>query len=119
MSAKLNRFLFAYIEAMLWSSTGDLQNPLNENYVAEDLDPKFLQQCRADCGGFIEKAGAMLAGWSPEQAGSDFWLTRNGHGAGFWDRDESLGFNDELSSLAESMGAIDVYVGGDGKLYGS
>ena len=26
--------------------------------------------------------------YSPEQLGHDLWLTRNGHGAGFWDRND-------------------------------
>lgn len=59
----------------------------------------------------------MLADWSAEQAGHDLWLTRCGHGAGFWDRDKPHG--DELTALV-GHGTIfdnrDVYVGDDGKL---
>ena len=28
------------------------------------------------------------SGYCEEQAGRDFWFTRQGHGAGFWDREE-------------------------------
>jgi hypothetical protein len=29
-----------------------------------------------------------MSGYSEEQAGRDFWFTRQGHGVGFWDREE-------------------------------
>ena len=46
----------------------------------------------------------------------DFWLTRNGHGAGFWDR--GLGsVGDELTKNAKPFGSVDAYVGDDGKVY--
>ena len=54
------------------------------------------------------------------QAGHDFWLTRNGHGPGFWDRPEIYGEEkaQELSALAETFGVVDLYVGDDGRIYG-
>jgi hypothetical protein len=55
-------------------------------------------------------------GLSAAQVGHDFWLTRNGHGAGFWDR--GIGdYGDALTEHAHSFGASDVYVGDDGRLY--
>lgn len=46
-------------------------------------------------------------------AGHDLWLTRNHHGAGFWDR--GLGaVGDVLTAEAHAMGSSDVYVGDDG-----
>lgn len=44
-----------------------------------------------------------------EQAGHDLWLTRNGHGAGFWDRARIYGTHDasELTRLAEVLGPHD------------
>lgn len=49
----------------------------------------------AVCAAFVEYVGPELTaqaldavGYSPERFGHDFWLTRCGHGAGFWDRDE-------------------------------
>lgn len=53
---------------------------------------------------------------NPGQIGHDFWLTRNGHGAGFWDR--GLGdVGDQLSEAARAHGAMDAYLGDDGDLY--
>jgi hypothetical protein len=54
---------------------------------------------------------------SPEAyAGHDFWLTRNHHGAGFWDRD--LGeVGEQLTEAAQTYKEVDLYVGDDGKIY--
>lgn len=49
------------------------------------------------------------------QHGHDFSLTRNGHGAGFWDR--GYGESGELLSKAcKPYGSVDVYVTKRGKL---
>lgn len=54
-------------------------------------------------------------GW----AGHLFWLNRNGHGTGFWDRQREFGADvcerlDESSKLA---GERDIYVGDNGQLH--
>jgi len=52
----------------------------------------------------------------PGQLGHDLWLTRNHHGAGFWDR--GLGkLGDDLTLLAHSLGESELYVGDDDKLH--
>jgi hypothetical protein len=51
-----------------------------------------------------------------DYAGHDFWLTRNHHGCGFWDR--GLGeLGDQLTKASQQFDEIDLYVGDDGKLY--
>jgi hypothetical protein len=50
-------------------------------------------------------------------AGHDFWLSRNGHGTGFWDR----GFGavgDSLDAHAETFGTFDLYLGDDDMVHG-
>ena len=58
----------------------------------------------------------VAAGWGPEQAGHDLWLTRNGHGTGFWDRGYG-NVGDRFANIARTMGGQDVYVGDDGMAY--
>lgn len=49
--------------------------------------------------------------------GHDLWLTRNGHGAGFWDRPEIWGdCSDLFSDIARSMGEKYAYAE-NGKLF--
>lgn len=53
-----------------------------------------------------------------QQAGHDFWLTRNRHGAGFWEVSywpKEVG--DVLTKTAHEFGEISLYVGDDGLLY--
>jgi hypothetical protein len=43
--------------------------------------------------------------YSPEQLGHDLWLTRNGHGAGFWDRKEIYNDHADLfTGMARAQG---------------
>lgn len=46
----------------------------------------------------------------------DFWLTRCGHGCGFWDGDYGH-IGDRLTEAAKKFGNVDLYVGDDGKIY--
>ncbi len=57
---------------------------------------------------------------SESQVGHDLWLTRNGHGCGFWERGDDIGRR--LTANAEPYGAAYVSVGAmpddeDGTLY--
>lgn len=60
--------------------------------------------------------GADASYSADEQAGGDFWLTRNGHGAGFWDR--GLGeLGERLSKAAKAFGGSDLYIGDNEGIY--
>lgn len=86
-------------------STGDEFIQHNDLEFSRETKQKMLD----DCQKFIKEAGAWLDSVSPDQAGHDFWLTRNGHGAGFWDR--GLGrIGDKLTAIAKSFGAVDLFV---------
>ena len=41
--------------------------------------------------------------------GHDFWLTRNGHGAGFWDGDWPENFGEFATDICDEAGEADVY----------
>ncbi len=122
----LDTFTTAYIEAALWSSTDQSDDqggrPLDDTYGIEDLSEEAIKGMASDCAAFQEANRYLMDeaeeqhGMDDEQAGHDFWLTRNGHGAGFWDRGmEEIG--DVLSDAAKSYGSCDLYVGDDGQLY--
>jgi hypothetical protein len=116
-------FTIAYLECALWSSTDESRDdggdPLDDNYGLDDIAPEALETAINDCESFQETCAADLeaSGLSSEQAGHDFWLTRNGHGAGFWDR--GLGaIGERLSKASKPYGSADLYVGADGQIYG-
>lgn len=113
---KLRPFVKHYLIAALWSSTDPNDDPLDDNYSLTDCSPELIAQAEKDCAEFEEKAGPLLDLQSDEQNGHDFWLTRNRHGVGFWDRGLGLP-GDMLTKIAHSFGEINIYVGDDGKLY--
>lgn len=123
---KLDAFTQAYIECALWSSTDDEGENL-DNYSIHDLTPEALAEMVNACQDFqtTHDNAELLESWyaggeTPERAGHDFWLTRNRHGAGFWDRYYSgspMGkLGNKLSDLARTYGDCDLYVTDDGKV---
>ena len=122
MVRTLSEFEHAYIEAALWSSMDNANEqggePLDANYTADDLAPESLDKMLADCRQFLTSGDIeSLVSDDPRAAGHDFWLTRNGHGAGFWDGDWPEPAATLLTDAAHAMGQCDLYVGDDGKLY--
>jgi hypothetical protein len=122
-------FIEAYINAALFTSTDDDCEPLDSSVSIDDLPPYTIARLATDCWRFLSnvnvctdlcKAIALTSdrdkSYTFAGAGHDFWLTRNGHGAGFWDRD--LGkIGDKLSSNAKLLGERYLYVGDDSKVY--
>lgn len=114
----MNNFLRAYLDCALWSSTDDDCNPLDARYSIDDFAPEAIELAKRDCELF-ESQNEWDYDHSryldDELAGHDFWLTRNHHGAGFWDRDLENGA--QLTEASHKFGETDLYVGDDGKLY--
>ena len=110
----LNLMIAAYEECALWSSTDDSCEPLDssDHEVSSEATATF----KADCRAFLENAESLIDG-DFRQAGHDFWLTRNGHGAGFWDGDWPEPAATELDKLAKGFRTCDLYVGDDGLIY--
>ena len=77
-----------------------------------DFAPCAEELALADCMRFVGLNWEMIKECSPEQVGHDLWLTRNHHGAGFWDRPEIYGGQenaDRLSDSARSFGQRDIF----------
>lgn len=103
----IDEFVKHYIAAIYFTDTGDADQPDSD----AELTPYFKARCWIDCRNFlgayrthIEASGASL-----DQAAHDLWLTRNGHGTGFWDRPEIYGeaLAAELTRVANAMGSVD------------
>jgi hypothetical protein len=112
--------LVAYLGMALWSSHDESDEsggePMDRNYTITDFAEKAVDEAERDCRDFLDNlpvGGDVMDG---TELGHNFWLTRNGHGTGFWDR--GLGdIGNELSNLAKSYGTSDAYIGDDGKVY--
>ena len=112
---RMDSFTRAYFEAALWASSDESDDqggePLDKNYDISDFDPATRDKMIADCADFQERFADPLleSGLDDEKAGHDFWLSRNGHGSGFFD--EEVPRRDELQDAAESYGEFYLYVG--------
>jgi hypothetical protein len=119
----LDIFLNAYVDAAMEEndeSTPSGGVPLSRNHSRADIDPSTLEKMRADCLAFMEQAGDVID-MDLEEAGCDFWSTRNGAGCGFWDGDWDHHGEDVatmLTDLAHGFGTFNMYIGDDGKIYG-
>lgn len=120
----LDSFTKAYIESALWSSTTDDDEPLDRNYDIDDIHHDTIKEMAKDCKQFQFDNAKLLQqayqnpAYTEANAGHDFWLTRNGHGAGFWDR--GLGTVGKLlTDASKGYGEYDLYVGDDGFIYGA
>lgn len=97
----------------LWASTdsgpdGNGDTPLDQ--IDATLTRKALATMRRDCRAFAKAHAEVIRG-KEEQAGHDFWLTRNRHGAGFWDRgDYWPNGGKDLTDWAHAYGSADLYV---------
>ncbi len=76
------------------------------NYSIEDLDPKFLEKSERELTEFMDRARHLFTDQELEESPieHDFWLTRNGHGAGF--RAGDYENDEELSEIARSFGEV-------------
>lgn len=124
----LDEFTQGYIEALFFTSecpqvateefkTAEHQEAMREGAADgvlpcdvgfADLAPETLQAIIADCRAWQESNAELLAAayardYSAEQAGRDYWFTRNGHGTGFWDRRELAPNSAEYEALTAEM----------------
>ncbi len=124
---ELDEFTEAYIEAALWSSSDDADDPLEDHYGVHDIASESMVKIKSDCQKFQQDNAELLAaayemyaprdGYTgPALAGHDFWLTRQGHGVGFWDR--GLGdVGKKLTEACKKFGETYFYVGDDGQIF--
>lgn len=111
------KFVDGYLEAALWTSMGDDGKPLDSTFSIQDFSEQAIAQAVEESNDFIKKNRKDLdaSGGSESQHGHDFWLTRNGHGTGFWDRGYKEGVGKRLTDRAQAFGELYVYAS-NGKL---
>ena len=119
---KLNDFAKGYVEAMFFTNgdTGDDNESLLNDLGVEKLTRKAVKDIKEDCDRFLcsvmpdgttvrqwlDRASEATDGaYGDDRAGNDFWYTRQGHGVGYWCRDELEGeLGDGLAAAARAFG---------------
>jgi hypothetical protein len=102
----------AYLECAEWCGLQDDQREALELSVSPSWAPEALRQAAHDCADFLESNREDIDG-NEERAGRDFWLTRNRHGAGFWDGDWPDAAGRRLTANAHPYGEQSVYFDAD------
>lgn len=118
----LDCFTQGYIDAAMWTECNS-DNPELENADFTDIHPDCVADIIKDCEAWQKEHVKLLdkaceRGYDAAQAGHDYWLTRNGHGVGFWDRVEldAGDLGKHLTAACEYQ-TVDVYRGDDHKVY--
>lgn len=109
-----------YLICALWSSSDNSDeqggNPLDENYDLQDFSPEAVERAERDCTAFLSTYSDLI-GNRYQQAGHDFWLTRNHHGAGFWGGNWNRNIGVVLTNASHAFGELHVVIGDDNKLH--
>lgn len=120
---RADKLLRGYLTCALWSSTTMDDVPLDRGHNLTDFTASAMEKSVLDCAAFFIQAEELIASvetntigrtdiW--EMAGYDFWLTRNGHGAGFWDGDwdklpygmTTVDLGPTLTRIAKAFGEV-------------
>lgn len=103
-----------YLEAVLWTNGEDEDF---EDKTIYDFSKSSIKNSKKEIEWFVKSAGKYINNISDDNIGHDLWLTRNGHGSGFWYRGYSEKITDLLEHLCELLGSVDAYVGDDEQVY--
>jgi hypothetical protein len=94
---------------------GEIRDDVTD-FVLANADDCLAYVAARQGDAVAEYDGQTSIEWAAGCIGHDFMLTRNGHGAGFWDR--GLGdLGDRLSAACEPYGSLSVEADEHGTLY--
>lgn len=121
--SSLNPFLRGYLVAAYWTNdddapSGEYSSSGRPEYFHSKLSAEAFQEASNDCAAFEHENFELIKG-NLSEAGHCFWLSRCGHGSGFFDSnyfgsDEN---REILQNKARKYGNVDFYLGDDGVAY--
>jgi hypothetical protein len=121
---EVDLFVDGYIEGVAWANVAfeddALDGGLEDVELPEDVEETLRQDALDFLAGehvetFVRAAVRRLPGYGFDSAGIDFALTRNGHGAGYWDRGLGV-LGDALTYLSKPYGSRTLGVALDGTI---
>ena len=113
-------FVQGYTQGAQWAEVDEEGNALDHLTLAEETQAVLEAEARdfLTANAPDLTAAAQCDGYDMTRAGHDFWLTRCGHGCGYWDRDELPGdLSERLTEAAKLTGGRYLYVGDDDLIY--
>jgi hypothetical protein len=110
-----NEILSSYLETAIWADAEEDDEQMKSKTI-HDFDPQSKDNALKDIQAFVKQAGQIapeeLKTYSDKQLGHNLWLSRNGHGAGFFDDK-----NNKLQDIARNMKGKYIYSGDDHNIY--
>lgn len=115
MNTLAKEILPHYLSCVTRSTVGtDLDGNDLESLEDFDFSDEAEKIAKIDCLYFVSIAHPWFDNLTAEQIGHDFWLTREGHGTGFWDR--GFKYGDVLTSICKKVGTRDAYISDAGMI---
>lgn len=120
----MEEFINAFFETLFWSEiieTGDTDHEYYDvsfrdaGFYKEDMPLEDRAKLIAECETFFKEYSHQFEN-GPDQAGHDFCLTRNRHGAGFWDGDYPT-HGDVLTDASQKYAEVFLHLGDDGLVH--
>lgn len=128
--SNFEEFFDSYLYCALWATDDNDGEPLTKAYRIDDISYDSYKIMLQECEAFWStnskhinefhyrlRNGRRGDGAIAQLAGHVFWLTRNGHSAGFGDGDWKEPQASILTAAAKDFGECELYVGDDGKLH--
>jgi len=121
---EFEQFFRSYVETALWAEVPEysyFSEGMGEEYLdmpgyyeydqhdfdQDDIDAASLQTMREEAEDFLKQAYPLVRE-NLSRAGHDFDLTRNHHGAGFWDGEWGK-YGDRLTDLSHPYGELSLW----------
>jgi hypothetical protein len=118
----VDQFTHAYMVAALWSSNDNADESGGDSLEARlsvyDIAEPTVKMMIADCAKFQHDHYEDIKD-NLTQAGHDLWLTRNGHGAGFFDGPPRWAkeASKRLTKACEPYREVELEIGDDGLIH--
>ena len=113
-AVKMTPALQSYLTTALWSTNDESDDtggePLDQRFGIDKITARVKAKAADDIEAFFRANQSDVEHYDQEQVAHDFWLTRNGHGAGFWDGDYPKDVGERLTDSAHKFGEVNLYV---------
>ena len=115
----ISEFISHYTAALLFYGRDEEEE--SKELSIDDLSEGARIEIERDCRLFMAQNAALLEQaidvYGVGHAAQDFYLTRCGHGAGYWDGDLPEELGEKLTKASKEFGESTPYRGDDKQLY--
>ena len=115
---KREAFRDGYIDAMVWANVCPAKDGIETEADGSELSDQAVKILTDQADDFLDETTVPLIeraceveGYDYGHAGHDFALTRNHHGAGFWDRGLPDTVGEDLTEIAHGYGDAYIFAG--------